>query len=164
MCRRWRLIARLPGARTRRGAPEAEDVCRSSMLQCCFVAYCPEIGRSETEPAFVGLYGGLLYMDDKYAEAKTLWDRAKDQRFSDEEMTRRQYRPMDPADLKKRRRFEGIIQFTKPNFVLIQRETGPVILAKSTQIDGKPLNKGDKVTFELSFSIKGAFAENLQLM
>ena len=118
----------------------------------------------ETEPAFVGLYGGLLYMDDKYAEAKTLWDRAKDQRFSDEEMTRRQYRPMDPADLKKRRRFEGIIQFTKPNFVLIQRETGPVILAKSTQIDGKPLNKGDKVTFELSFSIKGAFAENLQLM
>ena len=118
----------------------------------------------EMEPAFVGLYGGLLYMDDKYAEAKTLWDRAKDQRFSDEEMTRRQYRPMDPADLKKRRRFEGIVQFTKPNFVLIQRETGPVILAKSTQIDGRPLNKGDKVTFELSFSIKGAFAENLQLM
>jgi cold shock CspA family protein len=118
----------------------------------------------ETEPAFVGLYGGLLYMDEKYAEAKTLWERAKDQRFNDEEMTRRQYRPMDPTDLKKRRRFEGIVQLTKPNFVLIQRESGPVVLAKATQIDSKPLEKGDKVTFELSFSLKGAFAENLQPM
>jgi len=71
---------------------------------------------------------------------------------------------MDPDDLKKRRRFEGVVQLAKPSFLLLQRDTGPVIVAKSTQIDGKPLNKGDEVSFELVFSVKGAFADHLNLM
>jgi len=118
----------------------------------------------ESEPAFVGLYGGLLYMDEKYGEAKALWDKAKDQGFSDDDVRRPQFRPMDPDDLKKRRRFEGVVQLAKPSFLLLQRDTGPVIVAKSTQIDGKPLNKGDEVSFELVFSVKGAFADHLNLM
>jgi tetratricopeptide (TPR) repeat protein len=118
----------------------------------------------ESEPAFVGLYGGLLYVDEKYGEANALWDKAKDQGFGDDEVRRPQYRPMDPNDLKKRRRFEGVVQLAKPSFLLLQRDIGPVILAKSTQIDGKPLNKGDKVSFELIFSVKGAFADHLKMM
>ena len=67
----------------------------------------------ESEPAFVGLYGGLLYMEGKYAEAKTLWDRAKGQRFSNEEIARPQYSPLESGDSKKRARFEGVVQLVK---------------------------------------------------
>ena len=86
----------------------------------------------ESDSAFVGLYGGLLYMDENYAEAKKLWDDAKEQNFSYEERIKRQYSPRDPADPAKRVHSTGVVQHLKPGYVLIQPYEGPVVLSKMT--------------------------------
>lgn len=136
-------------------AGEPIKKCAATLSQCKL--------DGEVEPQFVGLYGGLLHMEGKYTEAKAVWDRAKQQRFPYDEGVRRQYRPIDPADPGRRRRFEGIIQGVKPNFVFIQPEDGPAVFSKSTEVAGKPLIRSQAVTFELSFSARGPLAENLQV-
>jgi len=116
----------------------------------------------ETDASFIGLYGGLLYIDGKYAEAQKLWDDAKELNFSDEERTRRQFVPRDHASRNKLR-FVGDVVHIKPSYILIQPEEGPTIISKITAIGGKPLEKGQRVDYELSFSARAPLAEQLRL-
>ncbi len=39
-----------------------------------------------------------------------------------------------------------------------------MVISKITVMDNKPLQRGHKVDFELSFSVKGPLAENLRLI
>jgi tetratricopeptide (TPR) repeat protein len=114
----------------------------------------------ETDSAFIGLYGGLLYLDGKYAESQKLWDDAKEVNFSDEERTRRQFTPRD-HETGQKLRFTGNVVHIKPSFVIIQPDEGQSIISKVTMVGSKPLEKGQKVDFELSFSAKGPLAEHL---
>lgn len=95
--------------------------CGATLMQCRLDGM--------SDPAFVGLYGGLLYMDSKYDEARTLWDDAKDQGFTYEERIKARYDPRDPSDQTKKLRFSGIVAGVKPSFVFIQPEDGPTVLS-----------------------------------
>ena len=117
----------------------------------------------ESDPAFVGLYGGLLFMDGQFANAKKLWDDAKEQNFSYDERIRRQFIARDPADPAKRIRFNGVIEHAKPGLVLIQPEEGPLVISTQTMVGSTLLQRGQKVTFDLTFSAKGPFAEHMLL-
>jgi cold shock CspA family protein len=101
--------------------------------------------------------------DRRYVDAKKLWDNAKEQNFSYEERIKRQFIPRDPSDSTRRRRFSGKIQVVKPGYVLIQPEDGPLVISATTVVNKTALQRFQKVTFELTFSAKGPFAENLQL-
>ena len=118
----------------------------------------------ETDSSFIGLYGGLIYLDGKYDEAMKLWNEAKELNFSDEERTRRQFVAYDPLDRSKKLRFSGSVVHPKPTFVLIQPDEGPVIISRMTVVENTILQRGLKVDFELSFSAKGPLAENLRLV
>lgn len=115
----------------------------------------------ETDSSFIGLYGGLLFVDGKYAEAQILWDAAKELNFSDEERTRRQFVPHDHQTGAKLR-FTGTVVHIKPTYVIVQPEDGPTVISKMTTIGSKPIQKGQQVTFELSFSAKAPLAERLK--
>lgn len=117
----------------------------------------------ESEPAFIGLYGGLLYLDGKYDAALKLWEDAKNLDLAEEEKTRRQYVPRDYATGNKLR-FSGHVVVRKPNYILIQPEDGPVVLSRTTRIGSSTLEKDGKVEYDLSFSVKGALAENLRVV
>jgi tetratricopeptide (TPR) repeat protein/cold shock CspA family protein len=130
--------------------------CAATLAQCRL--------DGESDSAFVGLYAGLLFMDGKYVEAKKLWDTAKEHTFSYEERIKRQFTPRDPTDFAKRVRLAGVIQHVRPGYVLIQPDEGPVVISKMTGVGGTPLSPGQKVTFELTFSAKGALAENLKII
>ncbi|MHB8304199.1 MAG: P-loop NTPase [Acidobacteriaceae bacterium] len=117
----------------------------------------------ETEPAFIGLYGGLLYLDGKYDDAVRLWDNAKELDLSDDERTRRQFVPRDHAT-GDRIRFMGQVVHQKPNYVLIQPDEGPVVISRITSVGKTGLEKGHKIEFDLSFSAKGALAEHIRLI
>lgn len=117
----------------------------------------------ESDCGFVGLYGGLLFMDGQYANATKLWEDAKEQNFSYEERIRKQYVPRDPTDPTKRLRLTGTIEHAKAGLVLIQPDAGPVVISTQTLVGSKPLQRGQKVSFELTFSAKGPFAERLQI-
>lgn len=130
--------------------------CAATLAQCRL--------DGESDPTFVGLYGGLLFIDGRYGEAKKLWDSAKEHGFSYEERIKRQYVPRDPTDLTKRLQFVGTIQHAKPGYVLIQPDEGPVLISTTTATGGTTLNRGLKVSFELVFSAKGPLAENLKII
>jgi cold shock CspA family protein len=117
----------------------------------------------ETDSSFIGLYGGLLFIDGKYSEAQGLWGAAKELNFSDEERTRRQFVPHD-SETGEKIRFTGTVVHIKPTYVLIQPEDGPSVISKSTAIGSKPIEKGQAVTFELSFSAKSPLAEHLRFV
>lgn len=127
--------------------------CAATLVQCRL--------DGEQDAAFVGLLGGLFYMDGNFAEANKLWDVAKEHSFSFEERTKRQYTPRDPSNPTKRMRFEGSIEVVKPGYVLIQPEQGPMILGRTTNLNGDPLKHKQKVRFDVTFSAKGPLAENL---
>jgi len=117
----------------------------------------------ETDSSFIGLYGGLLFIDRKYAEAQGLWDAAKELNFSDEERTRRQFVPRD-RETGEKLRFTGTVVHIKPTYVILQPEDGPTVISKMTAIGSKPIEKGQAVTFELSFSAKSPLAEHLRFV
>lgn len=128
--------------------------CAATLAQCKL--------DGESDPAFVGLYGGLLYLSGDYAEATSLWSRAKEQGFSYDERTKRQFDPRDPEDPSKRLRLSVVVH-VKPGYVLIQPDSGPVIISTTTVVGVAALQRHQKLTFALSFSAKGPLAENLQL-
>jgi hypothetical protein len=117
----------------------------------------------ETDSSFIGLYGGLLFIDSKYAEAQGLWDAAKELNFSDEERTRRQFVPRD-RETGEKLRFTGTVVHVKPTYVILQPEDGPTVISRMTIIGSKPIEKGQPVTFELSFSAKSPLAEHLRFL
>jgi tetratricopeptide (TPR) repeat protein len=129
--------------------------CAATLAQCRL--------DGESDSAFVGLYGGLLFLDGKYGDAKKLWDSAKERNFSYEERIKRQFTPRDPADPTKRLQFTGVILHIKPGYVLIQPDDGPVVISTVTAVGGSILRLGQKVSFEPTFSAKGALAENLKI-
>ena len=114
-------------------------------------------------PVFVGLYGGLLYMEGKHDEAKAIWEEARERGFTYEERYRVRFRPRDPHDPNKPLRLEGTISRLMPGYVFIESTKTPAFISSRTMIEGKTLHKGTKVTFEPTFSAKGSYADNLQL-
>lgn len=129
--------------------------CAATLAQCKL--------DGESDRAFIGLYGGLLFANGDYVDAANLWSRAKEQNFSYEERTKRQFDPRDPADQSKRLRVSGEVVHMKPGYVLIQPDNGPVVISTITMVGATPLQKHQKLTFALSFSAKGPLAESLQL-
>ncbi len=128
---------------------------------CATLSVCRLDG--ETDSAFIGLYGGLLYLDSRFVEVQKLWEDARELDFTDEERTRRQYIPRDYAT-GNRLKFSGVIVHKKSTFVIVQPDEGPTVISKVTAVSDKVLEKGQKVDFELSFSVRGPLAENLRLI
>jgi cold shock CspA family protein len=128
--------------------------CAATLVQCRL--------DGERDAGFVGLLGGLFYMDSNFVEATKLWVAAKEHSFSFEERTKRQFTPRDPGT-GGRVRVEGLVEVVKPGYILVQPEKGPVILSKTTILNGENLKEKQKVSFELTFSAKGPLAENLKL-
>jgi len=109
---------------------ESIKKCAATLSQCRI--------DGESDPAFIGLYGGLLYIDGKYADATKLWEYSKELNLSYDERIKRQFTPRDPADRTRRMRFSGIIQHPKAGYVLIQPDDGPVVISTMTGVGGVP--------------------------
>jgi tetratricopeptide (TPR) repeat protein len=135
-------------------AGESLNKCIATLAQCRL--------DGEFDAAYIGLFGGLLFLDNRFADAKKLWDDAKERNFSYLERKKKQFLPHDPADRSKPLRLSGSIQVIKQGWVLLQPESGPMVIATMTWVGGSPLKGGDKVDFDITFSAKGAFAENLR--
>jgi predicted Zn-dependent protease len=114
------------------------------------------------DPAFVGLYGGLLYVSGNFEAAQKVWDEVKEQNFSYEERIKKQYEPReaDGSSMK----FRGTIKAVKPSYLFIQPTDGFDVISSTMEENGVPFKKGDRVEYNLTFSAKNPFAENLKLI
>jgi cold shock CspA family protein len=133
---------------------ESPKKCAATLAQCKL--------DGGTNPAFVGLYGGLLYIDGSFEAAKKVWDDATEQNFTTEERNRRQYIPLDVNGT--RMRFRGTVMRVKPSFIFISPTDGFDVISFALAVDGVSLKKGDSVEFSLSFSARSSLAENVRLV
>jgi tetratricopeptide (TPR) repeat protein len=115
-----------------------------------------------TDPAFVGLLGGLLFMEHKVSEAEKTFNESIKQGFTFEERTKIQFRPTEPGS-RTRLRLVGRITNVKPGFLFIQNKSYTDFFSTTTRIGGTVLQKGMTVRFEPAFCARGAVADNLQL-
>jgi hypothetical protein len=115
-----------------------------------------------TDPAFVGLLGGLLVMDQKFAEAKRTFDESIRQSFTFEEKTRVQFRPRDHAT-------KGVLQLlgrvasVKPGFVFVQNESYADFFSRITRVGNTVLQRGMALRFQPAFTARGAIADHIEL-
>lgn len=133
---------------------ETAKKCAATLSQCRL--------DGATDPAFIGLYAGLLYVSGSYDAAQKVWDDAKEQNFSYEERIKKQYDPREADG--SRMKFRGVIKAVKPSYLFIAPTDGFDLISSTMSQNGVPFKKGDRVEFNLNFSAKNAFAENLQLI
>jgi hypothetical protein len=116
-----------------------------------------------TDPAYVGLLGGLLFMDGKVDEANKVFSECIRQGFSYDEKIRIQFRPRDPIDRTAPLRLSGRVTNVKPSYVFVQTDKYPDFISANTKIDKTILQRDTGVTFQPVFNAKGPYAENLRL-
>ena len=133
---------------------ESVKKCAATLSQCRL--------DGATDPSFIGLYAGLLYVSGNFEGAQKVWDDAKSQNFSYEERIKKQYEPRE--DNGTQMTFRGMVTAVKPSYLFIQPTEGFDIISSTLVVDGVILKKHDKVEYTLSFSAKGPFAERLKLV
>jgi tetratricopeptide (TPR) repeat protein len=116
-----------------------------------------------TDPAYVGLLGGLLFMDGKTDEAGKVFAESIREGFSYDEKTRVQFRPNDPADPNARLRLSGSVKTVKPTYVFVQTDKYPDFISGTTKIGATLLQRESRVTFQPVFNAKGPYADHLRL-
>ena len=116
-----------------------------------------------TDPAYVGLLGGLLFMEGKTTEAAKVFEESIRQGFTYDEKIQIQFRPRDPANPKTSMRLSGSVVTVKPNYIFIQTERYPNFISTITKSDGIVLQRGMRVTFQPAFNAKGPHADNVRV-
>jgi tetratricopeptide (TPR) repeat protein len=116
-----------------------------------------------TDPAYVGLLGGLLFMDGKTDEATQIFGESTKQGFTYDEKLRIQFRPRDPVDRTTPLRLSGRVTTVKPTYIFIQSDKFPDFISSTTRADKTILQRGMLVTFQPVFNAKGAYADNVHL-
>lgn len=115
-----------------------------------------------TDPRFVGLLGGLLFMEHKVSEAQKIFNESTRQGFTFEEKTKIQFRPTVPGS-KACLQLVGRITSVKPGFLFIQNESYTDFFTTTTRVGNTVLQRGMSVRFEPAFSARGAVADHVKL-
>src|SRR5882757_2521204 len=77
-----------------------------------------------TDPAFVSLLGGLLFMDHKGGDAQRIFNESTRQGFTFEEKTGIQFRPLTPSS-KDPLQLTGRVISVRPGFLFVENEGYP---------------------------------------
>ena len=133
---------------------ESVKKCAATLSQCRL--------DGATDPEFIGLYAGLLYVSGNFEGAQKVWDEAKGQNFSYEERIKKQYEPRESGG--SRMKFRGVVKAVKASYLFIEPIEGFDIISTTLVVNGLALKQYDKVEYTLRFSAKGPFAEHLQLV
>jgi tetratricopeptide (TPR) repeat protein len=134
---------------------EPYSKCAAVLSQCRLEGF--------SDPGYIGLLGGLLFMDGKFGEASKVFEESARQGFSFDERIAIQFAPRDPTDRSFPLRLAGRISTVRPNFVFIQTDKYPDFISRITRVDGVNLQKGMRVTFQPLFNAKGSYADHLRL-
>jgi hypothetical protein len=116
-----------------------------------------------TDPTYVGLLGGLLFMEGKTEDANKIFAESQRQGFSYDEKIRVQFRAQDPSDRTVSLRLSGKVTTVKPTYVFLQTDRYPDFISGTTKVGSSILQRGMQVTFQPVFNAKGAYAENVRL-
>ena len=116
-----------------------------------------------TDPAYIGLLGGLLFMDGRPDEAAKIFDESMRQGFSYDERIQVQFRPRDPVNKALPLRLSGRVTTVKPTYVFIQNDKYRDFISRTIKVDETILRRGTEVTFQPMFGARGPYADNVRL-
>ena len=116
-----------------------------------------------TDPAYVGLLGGLLFMSGQISDAENVFRESLKHGFNYAERIRIQFRPRDPKNPSAPLRLDGRVTTVKPTYIFIQTDQFPDFISRTTRVEGSILQRGDKVSFEPIFNAKGPYADRVGL-
>ena len=113
-----------------------------------------------SDPAYVGLLGGMLWVTGDLTEAMNVFSESDRQGFTNEEKRRIQFRPLEPKNGGPMR-LEGIVKSTKPGYVVISHAAGGSCISRQLRIGDQTLQEGMRVIFSPVFAARGAYADTL---
>ena len=116
-----------------------------------------------TDPSYVGLLGGLLFMDGKVGEADEVFAESVKQGFTYDERYKIQWAPRDPSNNAAPLRLTGRVTTVKPTYVFIQSDKYGDFISRPTRAEAAVLRRGTEVTFQPAFSARGTYADHVQL-
>ena len=112
------------------------------------------------DPRFVATLGGMLFMNKEFTEARKVFDEAVRQEFPRSEAFSVQFKPPDPKERPIcRLRMDGKVISVRAGYALIEVPGYPSFLCPGSKFHGLVMRVGMKISFDPSFSAKGALAE-----
>jgi hypothetical protein len=107
------------------------------------------------DPRYIAVLGGMLFMDQKFSEAKEVFDKANDIGFQFEELTRLQFFPHVLGDRATRVRLEGTVVSVKAGYAFVSAPGYPDFFCYGTKFGRLSTDAWMKVTFEPAFCARG---------
>jgi tetratricopeptide (TPR) repeat protein len=115
-----------------------------------------------TDPSYVGLLGGLYFIEGDTAEAAKVFEESIKQAFTYDERYRIQFRPR-VAGTTSPLQLHGTVVTVKPAYIFIETDKYPNFISRTTRVDSTILQRGMRVIFEPVFNAKGAYADKVKI-
>jgi hypothetical protein len=112
-----------------------------------------------SDPRFIATLGGMLFMDNNFSKAESVFAESLKRDFTSSEMNTIQFRPPDPIDPNNFFRVTGKVISVKTGHAILESPGYPNFLCPGSKYKGVIMQPGLMVTFEVAFSAKGPVAD-----
>jgi tetratricopeptide (TPR) repeat protein len=112
------------------------------------------------DPIFVATLGGMNSLSGNASEAENIFERAKKQRFPEEEARQVAYKPSDLADSNLDITTTGTVIVSKSAYLLIQSKQFGKFFFPSPKVEGVYVKAQTVLKFTISYTPKGGLALN----
>jgi tetratricopeptide (TPR) repeat protein len=116
------------------------------------------------DPRYISTLGGLYFINKDFQDADKIFEDAKNQFLTFEEMRTPQFQINKQDDPQTALTINGTVASVKKGFAFIDFPGYPNVFCPGVHWNKLFLEKGIKITFELGFSPRGPMAMNINLM
>jgi tetratricopeptide (TPR) repeat protein len=116
-----------------------------------------------SDPRFVATFGGMLFLNGDFTEAKEVFAESRKRDFPADEAIRIQFRPKNRSDLREPLRLVGSVTAVKVGYAFINAIGYPSFFCPGSKFGRIVMSEGLRVTFDAVFTSKGQAADNVQL-
>ena len=117
-----------------------------------------------SDPIFVATLGGMYSLSRNTSEAENVFEKAKKQRFPEEEARQVGYHPTNLADPKLDITTTGTVIVRKSGYLLIQSQQLGKFLFVSPKIEGAYVKEQTVLKFTFAYTAKGGVALNPKIV
>jgi len=109
------------------------------------------------DPRFIATYGGLLYLNEDFSDAKIIFQESIKREFVGPDIQKYLYKPVDPVT-KEPLRIVGKVVDVSFRSSTVEIEGWPLVTCSSSKVEGAIFRINMKVEVEIVFSAKGPVA------
>lgn len=111
-----------------------------------------------SNPEFIALYGGLLYLDGEFTKAENVFQNAIKQNMPIDEVFKIYFTPFNKQDHAKPIIMNATVIVVKPGYAFLKPDNYPQIICPASKYAGIILKKEMRVECKLAFNARGPIA------